>query len=81
MRSIDRAQHLLEQLEVEQQTGLIELGAGQRHADLVVVAVRVLALAFVVAQIVAGGEICLHGNFKHRCQLNPARVAARTLLF
>jgi hypothetical protein len=43
--------------------------------------VRVLALAFVVAQIVAGGEICLHSNFKHRCQLNPARTTARTLLF
>jgi hypothetical protein len=35
------------------------------------VAVRVLALAFVVAEIVAGGEICLHGNFKHGRSLDP----------
>ena len=37
-------------------------------------AVRVLALAFVVAQIVAGGKIRLHGNFIHCCLLDPART-------
>jgi hypothetical protein len=28
--------------------------------------VRVLALALVVAEVVAGGETGLHGDFKHR---------------
>ena len=69
----DRAQHVLEQLEVEEQSGFVERGAGQRDADLVVVAVRVLALAFVVAEIVAGGEIRLHGDFVHSRRLDPAR--------
>ena len=73
MRSMTGRKHLLEQLEVEQQAGLVERGAGQRDADLVVVAVRVLALAFVVAEIVAGGEICLHGDFIHRRLLDPVR--------
>ena len=70
----DGAQHLLQQLEVEEQTGLVERGAGQRDADLVVVAVRVLALAFVVAEIVAGGEIRLDSNFVHVRLLDPARA-------
>ena len=62
----NRAKHLLEQLEVEQQAGLVQRGPGQGNADLVVVPVRVLALALVVAEVVAGGETGLHGDFIHR---------------
>jgi hypothetical protein len=61
-----RAQHLLEQLEVQQQAGFVQFGPGQRDADLVVVPVRVLALALVIAKVVSGGETCLHGDFIHR---------------
>src|SRR6516225_1384235 len=65
--------HLLEQLEVEQETGLIEHGTGQGHADFIVVAVRVLALAFVIPEVVPGAESGLHGNFKHWSWLNSGR--------
>ncbi len=40
----DRAHDVLEQFEVEQQAGGVELGSGQGDTDLVVVAVRVFAL-------------------------------------
>ena len=66
------SQHVLHELEVEEQAGFVELGAGQSDANLVVMAVRVLALASVIAEIVAGGEIRLHGNFKHGCSLDSA---------
>jgi len=61
----DRTQQILEQLEVQQQAGGVQLRPGQGDADLVVMAMRVLALALVVAEVVSGGETCLHGNFKH----------------
>src|ERR1035441_1858233 len=65
----DRTQHLVEQLEIEQEASLVQRGPGQGDADLIVMPVRVLALALVVAQIVAGGETGLHGDFIHRRQL------------
>src|ERR1035437_3424159 len=72
----DRAQQMLEQLEVQQQAGRVQLRPGQGDADLVVVAVRVLALALVVAEVVSGGETCLHGDFKHGCLLDSVRGSA-----
>ena len=68
-----RAQHLLQQLEVQQQPRVVQFRAGQRHAHLVVVPVRILALAVVVAQIVAGGKIRLHGDFVHWRSPVPVR--------
>jgi hypothetical protein len=49
-----RAHDLLEQLEIEQEAGLVQFGAGQGDADLVVVTVRILAAAVVVPEKVAG---------------------------
>jgi hypothetical protein len=43
--------------------------------------VRVLALAFVVAEIVAGGKIRLDGNFVHSRLLDPVRDAPCTPSF
>jgi hypothetical protein len=40
------------------------------------VAVRVLALAFVVAEVVSGGKTSLHGDFKHGCLLDSMRGSA-----
>ena len=51
--------------EIEQQAGLVELGTGEGHTNLVIMAVRVLALAFVVAQVVPGGECVFHSYFVH----------------
>ena len=61
----DGLQQILQQLEVEQQAGLVEFGAGQRDQHTVVVAVGILALAVIVAQVVAGGEAGFYGDFKH----------------
>src|SRR5580698_8762375 len=56
---------LAEVLKIEEQTGLIQLGAGQRHADLVIVPVRILTLAFVVAQVMARRKRIVDRDFKH----------------
>jgi hypothetical protein len=61
----DRAHDLLEELEVEEQAGFVEVFALEGNEDLVVVAVRILALATVVAEVVAGGEAGFYGYFKH----------------
>src|SRR6266850_2049011 len=34
-------------------------------AHLVIVAVRILALTFVIAEVVSGGEAVFHGDFEH----------------
>ncbi len=60
-----RAHHLLEQLEIQQKAGLIQRSSGQGHADLIVMAVRIFALAAIVAEIVAGGEVGLYGDLVH----------------
>src|ERR1700722_838406 len=66
----DGAHDLLEQLEVEEQAGFVEVSALEGDEDLVVVAVRVLALATIVAEVVAGGEAGFYGYFKHGVE-NP----------
>jgi hypothetical protein len=58
---------LLEELEVEEHAGLVKLFADEGDEDLVVVAVRVLALAAVVTEVVAGGETGFYSYFKHGC--------------
>ncbi len=61
----DGAHDLLEEFEIKQEAGVIKIGANEGDEDFVVVAMRVLALALVVAEIVAGGEAGFHGDFKH----------------
>jgi hypothetical protein len=61
----DGAKDLLEQLEVEEEAGLVELVTDERDEDFVVVAMRVLALALIVAEVVAGGESRFYGDFVH----------------
>jgi hypothetical protein len=61
----DGAHDLFEELEVEQEASLVEIFALEGDEDLVVVAVRVLALATVVAEVVAGGEAGFYSYFKH----------------
>src|SRR5580704_19760484 len=61
----DGAHDLLEEFEIEEQAGFIEVFALQGDEDLVVVAVRILALATVVAEVVAGGEAGFYGYFEH----------------
>src|ERR1039458_47663 len=57
---------------IEQQAGLVEFSARQGHTNLVIVAVRVLALALVIAQVVSGGECVFDSNFVHEIQLASA---------
>ena len=52
-------------LEVEQQSGLVQFRAGQSDTNLVVVAVRILALALVVAQVMARGKRIFDRDFEH----------------
>jgi hypothetical protein len=61
----DRAHDLLEEFEVEEQASLVEVFALESDEDLVVVAVRILALATIVAEVVAGGKAGFYGDFKH----------------
>src|SRR5437588_4237750 len=61
----DRLHHQLQLFEIEQQTGLIDFRPLQRNAYLVVVAVRILALTAVVAQLVSGGKAVFNSNFVH----------------
>jgi hypothetical protein len=61
----DRAHDLLEEFEVEEEASLVEVFALEGDEDLVVVAVRVFALATVVAEVVAGGEAGFYGYFEH----------------
>jgi hypothetical protein len=53
--------------EVEEKTGLIELFAHKSDLHLVVMPVRILALAVVVAEVMARREAGLHCDFKHWC--------------
>ena len=59
------AHDLLEEFEVEQHAGFVELLAYEGDEDLVVVAVRVLALATIVAEVVAGRKTGFYSNFEH----------------
>jgi len=57
--------HELQFLEVEQQAGVIEFAPLQRNLNLVIVAVRVLALPAVIAQVVSRGKAIFNSNFVH----------------
>src|SRR5258708_6393097 len=61
----DGAHDLFEEFEVEQERGFVECAALQRDEPLIVVAVGVLALAGIVAEVVAGGEAGFYGYFKN----------------
>jgi hypothetical protein len=60
-----RTHDLFEELEIEEEASFIEVIALKGDEYLVVVAVRVLALATVVAEVVAGGKAGFYGYFKH----------------
>jgi hypothetical protein len=60
-----RPHHLLEKLKIKEHASLVELFSCKRDEDLVVVAVRILALAAVVAEVVAGGKTGFYSYFKH----------------
>jgi hypothetical protein len=55
----------LQFFEVQQQASVVELRALQGDVDTIVVAMRILALAFVVAQVMTRRKGVLHGYFKH----------------
>jgi hypothetical protein len=59
------AHDLLEELEVEEKAGIVELLADEGDEDLVVVAVGIFTLAVIVAKVVAGGKAGFYGDFKH----------------
>ena len=62
----DNVSHYFTQiLEIKQQPCFIEFGSRERDSDLVVVAVRILALTFVIAQVVSRSERIFDGDFEH----------------
>src|SRR4051812_21138373 len=66
IKPLDDVLHDFSQIfEVEQQSGLVQLCPRQGDTDLVIMAVRVLALALVVAQVVPCGKRIVHGDFEH----------------
>src|ERR1035437_735575 len=67
----DGAHHQLELFEVEQQAGRVQRFSGEGDADLVIVAVRVLTLAVVIAEVVAGRKAGVHGDFIHEILRDP----------
>ena len=64
-------------LEIEQQPGFVEFRPGQGHPDLVIMSVRVLALAFVVAQVVSCGKRIFHGDFEHEPPGHPLHTSEK----
>ena len=71
---VDGGTHdLLEELEVEEHACFVELFADEGDEDLVVVAVWILALATIVAEVVAGGKTGFYGYFEHG-SVNPFRL-------
>ena len=66
VKSLNDMLHRLAQvLEIEQQSGPVQIFAGQGHADLIVVAVGLLALALVIAQVVACSKRIFNRDFEH----------------
>ena len=57
--------HFAQVFEVEQESGLVQFQSRQSHTDLVVVPVRILALALVVPQVVPRGKCVLYGYLEH----------------
>jgi hypothetical protein len=67
----DRSQHLLQKLEVEQQTAVIESRARECDAHFVIMAMRIFALSVVIAQVMPGRKACLNRDFVHRRLPDP----------
>src|SRR5580692_12430919 len=75
---LDRLFHDLTQfLEVEQQPGLVQFLAGERNPHLVIVPVRILTLALVIAQVMPGGKRIIYGNFEHEPSWRPVSRTKR----
>jgi hypothetical protein len=73
-------------LEIEKETGFVQLGSSQRHPNLVVVAMRVFALALIIAQVMACSKRIVNGYFEHASlsgsaciQAGPGSMAKRLL--
>ena len=60
-----RAQDVLQILKVQEQAGMVQGLAAKGHANAVVVAMGLFALAVVVAQVVPGGKGVFYSDFKH----------------
>jgi hypothetical protein len=61
----DGTHNLFEQLEVEKEAGFVKVFAPEGDENLIVMAVRVLALAAIIAEVVAGGKTGFYSYFKH----------------
>src|SRR5215472_13008633 len=57
--------HFAQVFEIQQQASFVEFAAGQGHANLIVVAVRVLALSLIVPQVMPCGKRIFDGDFEH----------------
>src|SRR5579862_5674023 len=83
----DGLQGFLQLAKVEQQTGFVEFLTGQGDSYLVIVAVRIFALAFVIAQVVARRKRIFYSDLKHeslsrrvRTQTSPGAAPKPTIL-
>src|SRR5438270_3027132 len=75
IQTFDHVLHYLPEIfEIEQQACLVEFGARESDPNLVVMAVRVFALAFVIAQVMACRKCVFHRDFEHV----PRRSAVNT---
>src|SRR5213078_1962509 len=72
----DVLHHVAQVLEIEQQSGLIQVFSSERYAHLVVVPVRVFAFPLVIAQVVACGKRVLDRNLVHESPGGPHKTAA-----
>ncbi len=67
IETIDHMSHYFAKIfEIEQKAGFVELFSGEGDPNFVVVSMRVLALAFVIAQVVPRGKRIFYGDFEHR---------------
>lgn len=57
------------QFEVEQESVFLQFISGKSYTHAIVVTMRVLTASVIIAQVMAGGKICLYGNFKHAVSL------------
>jgi hypothetical protein len=61
----DRLHHVTQIFEIEEQTGFVEFLASEGDPNLVVVAVRILALPTVTTQVVPCGERIFDSDLEH----------------
>src|SRR5215475_5038389 len=81
VQAIDyRLHHLLQLLEVEQQTGLVKFLTLQGNADLVIVPMRVLTFAAIIPQKVAGSKGVFNRDLIHASS-EFTRIQARFELY